>query len=136
MDIRTQIISNVMEILDDIDQEILERIERSLYIQLNNYEVQERCTDVVLHDMTNQGLIKKYIATKRLEGKSEKTIKRYLPEIERMVDYINKRIPDITSFDLRFYLAMYKENRKISNRTLENMRKTLSSFFTWLHDEG
>ena len=53
-----------------------------------------------------------------------------------MVDYINKRIPDITSFDLRFYLAMYKENRKISNRTLENMRKTLSSFFTWLHDEG
>ena len=36
MDIRTQIISNVMEILNDIDQEILERIERSLYIQLNN----------------------------------------------------------------------------------------------------
>ena len=124
MDIRTQIISNVMEILDDIDQEILERIERSLYIQLNNYEVQERCTDVVLHDMTNQGLIKKYIATKRLEGKSEKTIKRYLPEIERMVDYINKRIPDITSFDLRFYLAMYKENRKI-DKICEIKKKAL-----------
>ena len=136
MDIRTQIISNVMEILNDIDQEILERIERSLYIQLNNYEVQERCTGVVIHDMTNPGLIKKYIATKRLEGKSEKTIKRYLPEIERMVGYINKKIPDITSFDLRFYLAMYKEDRKISNRTLENMRKTISSFFTWLYDEG
>ena len=78
MDIRTQIISNVMEILDDIDQEILERIERSLYIQLNNYEVQERCTDVVLHDMTNQGLIKKYIATKRLEGKSRTSVNLFL----------------------------------------------------------
>lgn len=136
MDIRTQIISNVMEVLDGIDQEILERIEHSLYIQLNNYEVQERCTKMVVHDMTNQGLIKKYIATKRLEGKSERTLKRYLPEIERMANYINKKIPEITSFDLRFYLAMYKEDRKISNRTLENMRKTLSSFFTWLHDEG
>lgn len=136
MDIRTQVINNVLETLADLDSEILERVERSLYIHLNNCEMQERCTEIVVHDMSNLGLIKKYIATKRLEGKSERTLDRYRPEIERMVNGINKKIPDITCFDLRFYLAMYKETRKISNRTLENMRKTISSFFTWLYDEG
>lgn len=136
MDIRTQVINNTLDALSDIDSEILERIERTLYIQLNNCEVQERCTDIVVHDGTNLGLIKKFIATKRLEGKSEKTLAKYRPELEKLINYLNKNISEINSYDLRFYLAIYKENRGVSNRTLENMRKTISSFFGWLHDEG
>lgn len=136
MDIRTQIINNTMEALVGLDLDILDQIERILYIQLNNYEIQERCTEVVIHDDSNLGLIRKFIATKRLEGKSEKTIQRYQPELEKLGIALNKKITDVETFDLRLYLAMYKENRNVSNRTLDNLRKTISSFFGWLHDEG
>lgn len=136
MDIRTQVINNVLETLSDVDCKLLQRIENSMCIELNKYEMQERCTDIVVHDDTNLGFIKKFIATKRLEGKSEKTINRYRPELEKMVNFLNKNISEITSYDLRYYLAIYKENRGISNRTLENMRKTISSFFGWLQSEG
>lgn len=136
MDIRTQVINNIMQSLTDIDQNYLDKIERILHIELNKYEMQERCTNMIVHDNSNLGFIRKFIATKRLEGKSEKTLERYRPELERLVNYLNKNISNINSYDLRLYLAMYKENRGVSNRTLENMRKTISSFFGWLHDEG
>lgn len=136
MDIRTQVINSILETLSDIDYELLQRIENSIYIELNKYEMQERCTNIIVHDNSNLGIIQKFIATKRLEGKSEKTINKYRPELENLVNFLNKNISEITSYDLRYYLAMYKEHRKISNRTLENMRKTISSFFGWLQSEG
>lgn len=49
---------------------------------------------------------------------------------------MDKKLYEVSSYDLRLYLSLYKEQRKISNRTLENMRKTISTFFGWLHDEG
>lgn len=136
MDIRTQVINSILETLSDIDHELLQRIENSIYIELNKYEMQERCTNIIVHDNSNLGIIQKFIATKRLEGKSEKTINKYRPELENLVNFLNKNISEITSYDLRYYLAMYKEHRQISNRTLENMRKTISSFFGWLQSEG
>ncbi len=72
---RTKIIDNVLETLVGMDSEVLDKVESSLHIQFKDYEIQERCTEVVVHDGTNQGLVKKFIATKRLEGKSERTLK-------------------------------------------------------------
>ncbi len=136
MDVRTKIIDKVIEALPDVGQEILDRIERTLYIQLKEYEVQERNTEVVVYDNSNLGLVKKFIATKKLEGKSERTLKKYQPELEKLINFLDKKIYEVDTYDLRLYLALYKEKRKITNRTLENLRKTISSFFTWLHDEG
>lgn len=136
MDIRSKIIDKVLEALSEIDQEVLGKIERTLYIQLQEYEVHERCTEVVVHDNSSYGLVKKFIATKKLEGKSERTLRKYQPELEKVVAFLNKNLFEVDTYDLRLYLALYKENRKISNRTLDNIRKTISSFFGWLHDEG
>lgn len=48
MDVRTDIINKVVEALVGVEQDIVDRVERVLHIQLQNYEVQERCTEVVL----------------------------------------------------------------------------------------
>ena len=74
MDVRTQIINNVLGALVGIENAILDRIENALHIQLKDYEIQERCTEIIPHDGTNLGMVRKFIATKRLEGKSEKTL--------------------------------------------------------------
>lgn len=136
MDARTEIINQVLDALVDIDCVIRERVEHVLHIKLKDYKVEKRCTDVILHDGTAIGLLKKFLATKRLEGKAEKTLKKYQPELERFIYALKKPIYEVETYDLRLYLAIYKEKRKVSNRTLDNMRKTLSSFFSWLAAEG
>ena len=136
MDVRSKIVDHVLEALPELSADIRERIERTLLTSLQNYEVQERCTEVAIHDNTNMGLVRKFIATKKLEGKSERTLRRYQPELEKLVYFLDKKLYEVSPYDLRLYLSLYKEQRKISNRTLENMRKTISTFFGWLHDEG
>lgn len=136
MDIRTEIINNVLQALADQQQEVQERVEAALHIQLQGYEVQKRTTEVIVHDGSSLGMVRKFIATKRLEGKSEKTLRKYQPELERLVGFLSKKLYEVEIYDLRLYLALYKENKKVSNRTLDNIRKTISSFFSWMHDEG
>ena len=136
MDVRAKIIDQVLESLPDLSADIRDKIERTLLTSLQGYEVQERCTDVTVHDNTNIGFVRKFIATKKLEGKSERTLRRYQPELEKLVSFLDKKFYEVSPYDLRLYLSLYKEQRQISNRTLENMRKTISTFFGWLHDEG
>lgn len=136
MDIRTEIINNVLQALVDIQQEVQEKVEAALHIQLQKYEIQERTTEITVYDESNIKLVKKFIATKRLEGKSEKTLRKYQPELEKLILFLKKKLHEVETYDLRLYLALYKEYRGVSNRTLDNIRKTISSFFGWLNDEG
>lgn len=136
MDVRSKIVDQVLESLPELSADLREKIERTLLTSLQNYEVQERCTEVAIHDNTSMSLVRKFIATKKLDGKSERTLRRYQPELEKLVYFLDKKLYEVSPYDLRLYLSLYKEQRKISNRTLENMRKTISTFFGWLHDEG
>ena len=136
MDVRTKIVDQVLEALPELDPEIRDKIERTLLLSLQEYEVQERCTEVQVHDSSSLGFVRKFLATKKLEGKAEKTLNRYKPELEKLVLFLNKKLFEVTSYDLRLYLSLYKERRKVANRTLDNMRKTICSFFSWLQDEG
>ena len=108
MDVRTQIINNVLGALAGIESGILDKIESVLHIQLKDYEIQERCTEVVVHDGSNLGLVRKFIATKRLEGKSDKTLEKYQRELENLVGFLNKKLFEVETFDLRLYLSWYK----------------------------
>lgn len=136
MDMRNEIIDAVMAAMDGIiTGTTLDHLQGVLLAELNKYEVQERSTEIVVRDGSAEGLLRKFLATKRIEGKSENTIKYYNDVIGTFVNRLDRRLHEITAFDLRLYLSMYKEQRKVNNRTLENMRKVLSSFFSWLYDE-
>ena len=137
MDIRNTIINNVLLAVQSLlnDQQ-LQAVQDALCIQLNSYEVQERSTELMVVDNTPDTMLAKYIATKRIEGKAESTIKRYYDTCYMMIHEICKPLHEITTYDLRYYLATYKERRKVSNRTLDGIRRCFSSFFSWLSAEG
>lgn len=86
--------------------------------------------------MTNDERLKNFIVAKRLEGCSEKTLKFYEFNIKKLFSYVDKNVIEITTQDLRDYLIKYKEERQVSNVTLDNMRCVLQSFFNYLYDEG
>ncbi|MFR6081022.1 MAG: site-specific tyrosine recombinase/integron integrase [Roseburia sp.] len=80
-------------------------------------------------------LVQLFIAAKRVEGCSDKTVKYYETTIRNAIVKIDKDIVQISTDDLRIYLDDYQENNKISKVTIDNIRRILSSFFSWLEDE-
>ena len=92
----------------------------------------------VITDETEQKEVKllpAFIAAKRVEGCSEKSLRYYESTIRNMLDAISKPEKQITTEDLRSYLDTYQRRGTISKVTLDNVRRILSSFFSWLEDE-
>lgn len=80
-------------------------------------------------------LVELFLAAKRVEGCSEKSLKYYLATIITMLDTVNKRVQEIETDDLRCYLTDYQRKKQSSRVTIDNIRRILSSFFSWLEDE-
>lgn len=135
---KTQLINEIIgELYDSVSSETMEKIKNILYVKFNNYNIIKKTTELsVVDDDSSSALVRKFFATKRLEGMSEKSIGLYYPYINKLLLGLNKNISDITTYDIRFFLAAYKEKRNVKNITLDNMRKCYSSFFGWLSDEG
>lgn len=79
--------------------------------------------------------VEAFISAKRIEGCSEKTLTYYRKTIETMVSGIGKTAQQITTDELRKYLTNYQIQRGSSKVTIDNIRRILSSFFSWLEDE-
>lgn len=86
-------------------------------------------------DTTNKNAVTAFIAAKRIEGCSEKTLAYYQNTIQAMIFGIGKTAQQITTEDLRAYLTTYQSQHKTSRVTIDNIRRILSSFFSWLEDE-
>ena len=137
MDIRSSIIQAVTWALQgQADDDIIGLVQDVLVMQLNSYEVTERCTEVAVRDDSAQGLLKKFLATKRVEGTADSTLQRYAEINGALLQYLGKPLAEITTYDIRFYLSMRRQIGHVSNRTLDGMRRCYSSFFGWLAAEG
>lgn len=137
MDIREIIIKEVISALQDrIPPEMIDTVQDTLVIELNKYEVQERCTAVTVSDNSAEGLLKRFVATKRIEGIADSTLRRYADENMKLICYLRKPLHEVTTYDLRFYLSAKRQQGKVNNRTLDGMRRCFSSFFSWLSAEG
>ena len=132
--------------------ELIKEVEQSMLRYLDNaqmellHQVLVRCTDKVVvskdegandyfFQFTNGELIEKFIAAKKIEGCSEKTIRYYQSTIVKMFDSVTVHTTQLTTDDLRRYLMEYQENNKCSKVNIDNIRRILSSYFSWLEEE-
>lgn len=83
-----------------------------------------------------QSYLKIFLAAKRVEGCSEKTIRYYDSTIRNVLTAIGKEVKTVTTDDLRVYLDEYQKRSNASKVTIDNIRRILSSFFAWLEDEN
>jgi integrase/recombinase XerD len=100
---------------------------------LNDYEIGCKEKSLVKSDLPER--IQYYLAVKRLDGRSEKTLKNYNLDLLQMADYIVKPINMITTTDLRIYLATIKNTKKLKDTTMETKINNLKAFFSWLKSE-
>lgn len=83
----------------------------------------------------NEHYLEIFLSAKRVEGCSEKTLEYYRSTTEKMFNSVDKWVKDITTDDLRTYLSDYQCENHSSKVTIDNIRRILSSFFSWLEDE-
>lgn len=114
------------------DEKQLKTIERTLYRCLKNKEIREK--KVVLPKDNNEAL-DFFIAAKKIEGCSIKSLNYYYTTLVKMLDKVNVIYFSITTEDIRTYLSDYQENSGVSKATIDNMRRIISSFFSWLETE-
>ena len=122
----------MQQMLPHLDNAQLQKLEGVLEHSLFMYEISSKYTET---EEDSQKLIDAFVYAKRIEGCSEKTLKYYRTTIETMTEAIDKGVRHMQTDDLRAYLTEYQEKHGSSRVTIDNIRRILSSFFSWLEDE-
>ena len=89
----------------------------------------------VREEIGNENYLRMFLAAKKIEGCSERTIKYYQATIEHMLTKIPTSIRKITTDEVRAYLVSYQKINNCSKVTVDNIRRNISSFFSWLEEE-
>ena len=128
-------------LIRDIVQEMLPYLNNA-----QNEKLQEVLQNIFAkYDVVDKGIqesksepdyVELFLSAKRIEGCSEKTLNYYKSTIDALISTLNKDVKHIETDDVRRYLTDYQAKKNSSKVTIDNIRRILSSFFSWLEDES
>lgn len=116
----------------------LMELNKTLNKHFQGYEIYVE-QDIDLHKNykeENKAILDIYIENKQLEGLSPSTLSYYKDTIETFLEYVDKPLSDITTQDVRDYLAFRQSNGKCSAVHLDSIRRNLNTFFNTINNEG
>lgn len=120
-----------------LDNAQLKKLHCALNNSLWNKQITIADTSVLPEDESNNyELLDMFMSAKKVEGCSDKTLRYYRTTIVKMIDSLNMEVTHITTDELRQYLAEYEQINNCSKANIDNIRRILSSFFSWLEDEN
>ena len=134
MDVILNITKDMEDSLTDYQ---LNKLKESLIINFEKLDFIMKTDDLKHQEELdeNTSMIESFISSKQIEGCSDRTIKYYKEIIDKFNDSFDKSIKKITTEEIRSYLSNYKEISTCGSTTIDNIRRVLSSFFSWLEDE-
>ena len=134
MDVILDITRDMKDSLTDYQ---LNKLKESLIINFEKLDFIMKTDDLKHQEELNENtsMIESFISSKQIEGCSDRTIKYYKEIIDKFNDSFDKSIRKITTEEIRSYLSNYKEMSTCRSTTIDNIRRVLSSFFSWLEDE-
>ncbi len=124
-----EIVGGMIPYLNNAQAENLQLVLKNV---LRGFEVTENENQ---YNENEQDLVSLFLAAKRIEGCSEKSLKYYEATIKAMISELQKGVKEIVTDDIRNYLTDYQARKNSSRVTIDNIRRILSSFFSWLEDE-
>ena len=131
---KEKFITEVMQgMIGTLDNRQLEKLQKALEHALFNKEIKAGVSDITI--TSNVKLLDAFLSAKRIEGCSEKSLNYYKTTIDTMLEKVNEDVQLIDTDMLRSYLTEYQKEKKSSKVTIDNIRRILSSFFSWLEDE-
>ncbi|MGL5642473.1 MAG: site-specific tyrosine recombinase/integron integrase [Paraclostridium sp.] len=125
-------------------EKLIKEIEENM-VNLLNYNQMEELHNILcevlknnLKNNTNEDLnyCEMFIYAKKVEGCSNKSLKYYKSTIDKMLKVLQKSVKQINTDDIRKYLGDYNKNNNCGKVTIDNIRRIISSFFSWLEEEN
>ena len=117
-----------------VDADTAEKVIDMVVLELKDYDLAKRSTELVPYDDENQKVIKSFLGCLTVEGKSKGTIRQYKYSLQRMFKFLgNRKYSEIGTADIMAWLAHLKMSGAKSS-TVRNLRSSVSPFFTWLYD--
>ena len=132
-EIITEIEQSLLNYLDNAQMEVLHA---TLVRCLGNVDIVNLKQASGISQYSNIELIDKFISAKEIEGCSKRTTKYYESTLLKMNSKLDKEITHMTTDDLRTYLTDYQKINNCSKASVDNIRRNLSSFFSWLEEEN
>lgn len=86
-------------------------------------------------EISNEEFLKMFLDAKKIEGCSDRTISYYRVTIEHLISNISNVVRKVSTEEIREYLAEYQKRNNCTNVTIDNIRRNISSFFSWLEEE-
>lgn len=111
-----------------------EDIKAQITIILDNYEIESRKTELIVRDDdVNNHYLSLFLASKAAGGRTDRTLQFYRQEMIRVFNGIGKNCNEIKADDIKLYLAKKLRVDKVTKTTVDNSRRCLSSFYTWMY---
>lgn len=108
-------------------------IKSRLILILDNYEITDRCTEIsVIEEDDSEKYLRLFLVNKRVAGRTERTLKQYKAELTRFLAEVSKSPLNITSDDIKIYLATKEVRDGASKVYQKNILRVVSSFFQWM----
>lgn len=127
-----------MQLMDrcNLDQGVLQEVLDCLDCAAYNFDVHKKETQIVLYNQEMPHLVKTFIVCKSVEGFAEGTLYNHTKAFTKFFQTVQKAPEQVMPNDIRVYLYMYQKERGISNRSLDKVRSSISSFYKWMLVEG
>lgn len=134
---KNQFIAEVTrQMLPFLDNAQLARLQAVLQNSLTGLELTQEPDAVPAGpEHSNEEFLQLFLAAKQVEGCSAKTIRYYRAVLGHLFSAVSKPLTSIQTEDLRSYLAVYQQRSQCSNSNVDNIRRIISSLFSWLEDE-
>lgn len=84
---------------------------------------------------SNEEYLQMFLNAKKIEGCSERTVQYYQVTIKHFLRAIDTKVQKISTEEIRQYLVDYQGINDCSKTTVDNIRRNISSFFSWLEEE-
>lgn len=123
-----KLVNIINEMAEYLNIAQMKKLQEVLLRHLINSEVEKS-------NVSNLEYLQMFIDAKRIEGCSDRTLGYYQVTVEHLLKTVDVEVRKMTTDDLRSYLAEYQQINNCSKVTVDNIRRNLSSFFSWLEEE-
>ena len=132
-----ELIETIMQqMLPYLDNAQMEKLKDTLHYCMHDVEIVTDSSKIPKPVETNESLLSKFMSAKRVEGCSVKTLNYYQSVLLKLFSMVPVSVLHMKTEHIRSYLSAYADRTKCSKSNLDNIRRILSSFFTWLEEES
>lgn len=134
---KEELIETIMQqMLPYLDNAQMEKLKDTLHYCMHDVEIVTDSSKLPKPVETNESLLSKFMSAKRVEGCSVKTLNYYQSVLLKLFSMVPVSVLHMKTEHIRSYLSAYADRTKCSKSNLDNIRRILSSFFTWLEEES